>query len=207
MQNCSDIETIESLKRELERLKEQVARLRQRNKKLRELCIRDALTGLYNWRKFHHSIKMITKSKSSACLIFFDVDNLKFHNDTYGHSGGNAILKGIANSITKSIRHSAGSAYRFGGDEFAIILPGCNCAQAEDVARAIVKNLYDLGYRNVSLSFGIVEFKGDADHETLLSHADHAMYLSKKDPHNKIHIYEECLAARSNTCSSRKNIL
>lgn len=206
MEDLSDKETIENLAKELEVLKEQITRLRQRNKKLRELCVRDALTGLYNWRKFHHSLRRMAKSKNFACLIFFDVDNLKFHNDTYGHSGGNAILKAIANSIKKSMKYNDGSAYRFGGDEFAIILPGCNCSQAADVARAIIKNLYDLGYQDVSLSFGIVEFKGDTDDQTLLSHADRAMYLSKRDPQNKIHVYDECLPTSSDACPLDGNI-
>jgi diguanylate cyclase (GGDEF)-like protein len=123
------------------------------------------------------------------CLLFLDVDGLKVYNDTYGHSGGNDVLKTIAQSIIQSIRKEVDSAYRFGGDEFAVILPEVQSDQAVSVANRIVEKLSKTEFDDVKLSFGIAELTMDIDSEILLKHADDAMYIAKRNLASKIHVY------------------
>jgi two-component system, cell cycle response regulator len=188
-------ETIKSLREELETAKKHLALIQGDNNKLKELSIRDELTGLYNWRCFQDRLEQeVARNKRQGhplCLIFLDVDNLKSYNDTYGHSGGNEVLKAVAQSILQSIRKEVDSAYRFGGDEFSVILPEVRYDQAIYIANRIVERLSDTAYRDVSLSFGIAELTADMDNELLLKYADQAMYIAKNNSKNRIHVYKE----------------
>lgn len=183
---------IKDLESKLKQYQEKIEILEKRIKELQELCITDALTGIYNWRHFRdrldYEVARNKRQKHPLSLIFFDVDNLKAYNDKYGHSGGNEILKAIAHIITWSIRKDVDSAYRFGGDEFAIILPETNSKQAVEVVNRIIKKLSESDLCDIILSFGIAELESDIDADTLLKRADEAMYTSKQDPNNKIHI-------------------
>lgn len=183
---------IKDLESKLKQYQEKIEILEKRSKELQELCITDALTGIYNWRHFrdrlNYEVARNKRQKHPLSLIFFDVDNLKAYNDKYGHSGGNEILKAIAHIITWSIRKDVDSAYRFGGDEFAIILPETNSKQAVEVVNRIIKKLSESDLCDIILSFGIAELESDIDADTLLKRADEAMYTSKQDPNNKIHI-------------------
>ncbi|MGB9594699.1 MAG: GGDEF domain-containing protein [Candidatus Poribacteria bacterium] len=185
---------IDVLIKEIASLKEQLKLLKEENKRLKELSITDELTGLYNWRHFHNNLDAeVARNKRQnhhLSLIFLDVDGLKSFNDTYGHSGGNEILKAIAKSINESIRKDVDSAYRFGGDEFAIILPEVKSEQAVKIAKRIAENLLKSNFANVSISFGIAELDSNMDSETLIKYADSAMYLSKQKT-DKIHIYNK----------------
>jgi len=185
--------TIENLQEELETVKKQLEILREENRKLKELTIRDELTGLFNWRYFQdrlkHEVARNIRQNHPMCLLFLDVDGLKVYNDTYGHSGGNDVLKTIAQSIIQSIRKEVDSAYRFGGDEFAVILPEVQSDQAVSVANRIVEKLSKTEFDDVKLSFGIAELTMDIDSEILLKRADDAMYIAKRNLASKIHVY------------------
>lgn len=184
---------IDDLIKEIASLKEQLEILKEENKRLKELSITDELTGLYNWRYFNERLAIeVARNKRQnhpLSLIFLDVDSLKSFNDTYGHAGGNNVLKAIAQSINQSIRKDIDSAYRFGGDEFAIILPEVTSEQAVKIAKRIVVNLSKSNFPNVSISFGIAELDSNMDSETLIKYADSAMYISKNKT-DKIHIYK-----------------
>jgi len=186
-------ETIKNLREELETVKKQLELLQEENRELKELSIRDELTGLYNWRYFQDRLEQeVARNKRQChpmCLMFLDVDGLKVYNDTYGHSGGNDVLKAVAQSINRSIRKEVDSAYRFGGDEFAIILPEVRSKRAVCIANRIVEKLSETTYHGVSLSFGIAELTKDVDSDMLLKHADGAMYLAKSGSVYKIHVY------------------
>ena len=187
--------TIDNLREEIKTIKKQLEMLQEENRKLKELSIRDELTGLYNWRHFHDTLKQeVTRNirqNHPMCLLFLDVDGLKVYNDTYGHSGGNDVLKTVAKSIIQSIRNEVDSAYRFGGDEFAIILPEVQSDQAVMIANRIIKNLSNTRFNDVKLSFGIAELAMDIDNEILLKRADNAMYIAKRDLTSKIYVYAD----------------
>ncbi len=170
-------ERIEELQRELEVL-------RKRNEVLEKLCITDELTGLYNqrhfWDRLGQEVAEHEEQRRPLCLLLFDIDGLKTHNDTYGHLGGDNVLKGIAQSVIGNIREGVDSGHRYGGDEFAVILPEANAEQAVETAKRINQGLWDAGLNNVSLSFGVAELNPGIDGRTLFRHADDAMYMAKR---------------------------
>jgi len=193
---------IKSLREELEMTREQIALLWEKNKELEELSITDELTGLYNQRHFRRRLEQeVLRNKRQGhplCLLFFDVDGLKTYNDTYGHLGGDDVLR----AISQSIRRNVDSGYRYGGDEFAVILPEVHAEQAVEIARRINRSLRRLGFehesffQNVTLSFGIAELCPEMDGNTLFRHADNAMYMAKKGNYtesdtgiDKIYVY------------------
>jgi len=174
---------IQKLQEELKASQEQIALLRDRVAELEKLAITDEMTGLYNQRHFYNILaKEIAKSKEKRlplCLMFFDVDGLKTYNDTYGHLGGDDVLQAVAESVSRNMKGFY-SGYRYGGDEFAVIVVGKNSEVAVDIARNINKDLRNSGFQHVSLSFGIAEFSDDMDGRTLIRHADDAMYMAKR---------------------------
>jgi two-component system cell cycle response regulator len=180
---------IKSLREELRTLRAQLESLRERNAELEELSITDELTGLYNQRHFYDRLEReVARNRRQGhplCLLFFDVDGLKVYNDTYGHSGGNDVLRAVAQSLAQHVRKDVDSGYRYGGDEFAVILPEMHEDQAIEVAMRINNALWEAGLQNISLSFGIAELTHEMDSETLFRHADEAMYLAKKIEHTE----------------------
>jgi two-component system cell cycle response regulator len=166
--------------------KKQIELLWEKNRELEELSITDELTGLYNQRHFRNRLEQEAarnrRQKHPLCLLFFDVDGLKAYNDTYGHLGGDDVLR----AISQSIRRNVDSGYRYGGDEFAVILPEVHAEQAVEIARRINTGLLRIGlqnepfFQNVTLSFGVAELGPEMDGNTLFRHADDAMYMAKK---------------------------
>lgn len=176
-------ERIEKLQRELEVL-------RKRNEVLEKLCITDELTGLYNqrhfWDRLEQEVAEHEKQRRPLCLLLFDIDGLKTYNDTYGHLGGDNVLRGIAQSVIGNIREGVDSGHRCGGDEFAVILPEAQAEQAVETATRINQGLREAGLNNVSLSFGIAELSFGMDSRTMFRHADDAMYMAKRGRGTKL---------------------
>ena len=184
---------IRELQRELEAAKKEIELLQERSRELETLAITDGLTGLYNQRRFYKNLEQEvirnSRQKHPLCLLFFDVDGLKKYNDTNGHSGGNEILKAVARGLAQKIRKNIDSGYRYGGDEFAAILPEVHAEQAVEIARRIDAHLQEEGFQHVTLSYGVAELGPGMDSETLFRHADEAMYMAKNDIKHKICIY------------------
>ncbi len=184
---------IRSLQEELRIARKQIEALQKSNRELERLSITDDLTGLYNQRHFHHRMEQeIARNRRQGhplCLLFFDVDGLKTYNDKYGHSGGNDVLKAVARSLCQSIRGNVDSGYRYGGDEFAAILPEVHAEQAVEIARRISGCLQESDFQHVTLSFGVAELDSDMDGEALFRCADEAMYMAKRDDDCRISVY------------------
>ncbi|MFC1714586.1 GGDEF domain-containing protein [Candidatus Poribacteria bacterium] len=187
--------TIRRLQEELEAAKKQIALLQEKSEKFERLSITDGLTGLYNQRHFHDRLKQEVarnrRQEHPLCLLFFDVDGLKTYNDTYGHSGGDEVLKTVAQSLSQSIRKEVDSGYRYGGDEFIAILPEVRATQTVEIARRVISHLQGTDFHHVSLSFGVAELGPAMDSETLFRHADEAMYMAKKSVEDKIRVHRE----------------
>jgi two-component system cell cycle response regulator len=190
---------IKNLQEELEAARKQIECLREKNEELKKLSITDELTGLYNQRHFYSMLEREAadgrKKKHPLCLLFFDVDGLKKYNDTHGHSGGDDVLKAVAQGLSRSIENNIGSGYRYGGDEFAVILPESRAEQAVEIAKGINEGLRKTEFQHVTLSFGIAELGPGMDSKSLFSHADDAMYVAKRcksieyNDEEKIHVY------------------
>lgn len=178
---------------------EEVNRLREsQEKKLIYMATHDELTGLPNRRlleeNLEKAINRAGKGKTSV-LLFMDVDNFKFVNDTLGHIVGDRILIALTGLLKKQILPKQLLA-RFGGDEFAILMEKGTTIEdgkklAEKICRAVEEFQFTLdeSYFYFGLSIGIVLINGKDDSNAILSHADKAMYMAKKIGKNRYEVY------------------
>ena len=179
----------------------------------------DNLSRLYNSRSFHEEIeKEISRSSRyghDLSILFIDINNFKVFNDTLGHKAGDEVIKFTGESIKNAIRKNVDSAYRYGGDEFTVILPNTPAKRSTIVANRILSNFhngfkeklkaiitdetYDLNFDNfilkgstskkIGLSIGIAGYQTDKHADELIKEADIAMYKAKKEPEVPICIY------------------
>jgi diguanylate cyclase (GGDEF)-like protein len=169
--------------------------------KVKELAITDGLTGLYNYRYFQELLSHIF-ARSDRCpervsLMLIDVDNFKQVNDTYGHKTGDIVLASIARMVSNSLRRIDVSA-RYGGDEFAVVLPNTGKEGAIFAAKKIKQNMEraPLQFKGeeirVTLSIGIATYPDNArTKDLLLEKADRALYEAKNQGRNTIIHYED----------------
>jgi diguanylate cyclase (GGDEF)-like protein/PAS domain S-box-containing protein len=158
--------------------------------KLREQSIRDPLTGLFNRRFMEESLaselQRAQRRKYSVSLLFLDLDHFKRFNDTFGHDAGDLVLRSIA-ELTRSFFRASDICCRYGGEEFAVILPEMTSATAAaraDALRTEVKHLelrhLDKALGEISISVGIASFpEHGMNGEEMFRMADRALYESK----------------------------
>lgn len=160
--------------------------LRQKNEQLSLLAITDSLTGLYNVRNFYEQIKKELKRvhrnpAHKMSLILIDIDHFKELNDCEGHQMGDHVLTSLAEVIRACIRDDLDLAFRYGGDEFVIVLPDTGYRQASIVSERILKQFCAFKFGKTSLSIGITEAKHHDNEETIVKRADDAMYSAKRN--------------------------
>ncbi len=158
---------------------------------VRRLSITDDLTGLYNYRHFFKTLESelvrLKRQNTSLSLLMFDLDNFKRYNDSCGHLEGDRVLKKIGEIIKHSIRNNVDSGYRYGGDEFAALLIGATVDQALTIADRIRSSIEDSGFKDITVSIGLAEFREDFDLERFVKSADDAMYAAKHSGGNRIY--------------------
>lgn len=178
---------------------EDVTRERQTAEQLLYLAERDPLTGLYNRRRFEEELSRALSSaarrKSNGALLFFDLDEFKYINDTYGHRAGDAMLIKVGHEASALIRNSEFLS-RLGGDEFAILMPDATQAEAERLAERIIRAIYQIPFRfegrnlRLTTSVGIAMYPLHAtEQDELIAHADAAMYQAKEAGKNVWRLY------------------
>ena len=156
-------------------------------------ALTDPLTGCYNRRSFEmqleQNMQLATRMRQPMSLIMIDIDNFKRINDRTGHSTGDVALQIVADTLRGELR-AVDTAARFGGDEFAIILPQANIRGALVVAERLQKRLINTqipGYGLITASFGVASFPQHASSRDLLVlAADRALYESKHAGRNRI---------------------
>ncbi len=186
------------------RVKTQVKRKRL-NDKLRdsvqsamEAAVRDPLTGLSNRRYFDRHVTTLFDTamaeERSLSLITLDIDHFKLVNDTYGHQAGDEVLRIFANRVSKNVR-GKDLAYRFGGEEFVVVMPDTDQDLAfvvadrmrrEVAASAFVTNEGDHEI-SVTVSAGVACMNGPEDTlDAMLKRADDALYTAKRNGRNQV---------------------
>lgn len=175
-------------------------RLRSQKRELEQLTVTDELTGLYNARHFTRTLEReIERSERygrKLSILFIDLDNFKRFNDSYGHVEGNRVLQACARIITNALRESD-SSYRFGGEEFTVILPETDSNEAFAVAERIRESF--AAYKiepeghpplHMTLSGGLAELTESDTLTSLVERADSAMYEAKMRGKDRIVVWE-----------------
>lgn len=149
----------------------------------------DGLTGLMNHATFHECLALAVKRGDRFSLIMLDLDNFKGYNDAYLHQGGDRLLRTIAHGLQRAVRE-ADQVFRYGGDEFALILPATDAGGARAVARKVARALRTAALGSaedgaeplvLTASIGIATFPDDGtDREAILLAADRACFVAKR---------------------------
>lgn len=165
---------------ELEAKVSRIVNERNLRKELSRLSITDSLTGLFNQRHFYNRLKeefnRAQRQNHDLSLILLDLDHFKAYNDTYGHLAGDEVLRNLGRIINKSIREGVDSGYRYGGDEFAIILIDATLGVAKVIGKRIQQAL-EKG--NFTASVGYATFTDGMSETELVSEADKNLYKAK----------------------------
>jgi len=168
---------------------------------LREMALHDPLTGLWNRAAaadmLDNELLRARREGTSLGVVMFDLDHFKAVNDTYGHPAGDEVLRETARTVRSVIR-SYDFAARFGGEEFLIVLPGCDevtaASHAERLRKAISRVVVKMpqGEIQFTASFGVAVTTRDADTDasSLIQSADGALYRAKRGGRNRVELAE-----------------
>jgi len=178
---------------------EDVTQLRQNAEQLVYLAERDPLTGLSNRRRFQEELGRAlygtARRGTSGALLFFDLDEFKYVNDTFGHQTGDTILKRVANEVSGLIRHTEHFS-RLGGDEFGLLMPEATLAEVQHLAERIIRAVAQIPFRidgrtiQLTTSIGVAIYpEHGTEQDELVARADAAMYQAKAAGKNGWRIY------------------
>jgi diguanylate cyclase len=188
------------LESDLDRSAVEIRALRQGLETFKREAMTDPLTGLFNRRAFDERLRQAAaaamETDAELCLFLSDIDNFKKLNDAWGHQVGDAVMQLVAGCLKETLR-PIDMAARFGGDEYAAILPGLSIAEAhalaekarESVSRKLLKDTRTgepIGRMTISIgvaSYSLSEQLGD-----LIRRADRALYVAKQNGRNQVAI-------------------
>lgn len=180
--------SLQKAKGEIESLKEQL-------EKSQKQAFYDSLTGLLNRHAFDTELSAYLDSDTKGlCLILADIDHFKNFNDQWGHLLGDQVLKAVGRKLNDSMRDGA-SAYRFGGEEFAIVIPKSQLRIARHLAESIRRSIERISLQdkrtgqtinNITASFGVVEYQANDSLINLIARADEFLYQAKKLGRNRV---------------------
>ncbi|GAA3956505.1 sensor domain-containing diguanylate cyclase [Allohahella marinimesophila] len=186
------------------RVKERTRELEQANEKLQQLSNLDPLTGSLNRRYFDEQLvsewQRATREQTTISLIMLDIDRFKLFNDTYGHQIGDDCLIFLVRHLNAAVLRPTDVVVRYGGEEFAVVLPGTDSEGAETVAGGIKERLamhpFPIGKEElaITVSQGIATMVPQVDEapELLIKRADDALYKAK-------HAGRDCYLIYGNT--------
>ena len=172
-----------------------LARIKLLHQQMSLMAYTDPLTSIYNRLHFGHfldaEIDRVKRYGGTFSIIFFDLDRFKEVNDEYGHLVGDEVLKRVAEIVEKANRNADIFA-RYGGEEFIILAPATDIAGARVHAERLRNDIEHHRFSEIShltCSFGVAEYKPDADDVTsLFKRADTALYNAKKLGRNRVEI-------------------
>ena len=178
--------------------------------KLQKLAVTDGLTKLYNSRSFYSQLETevdrFNRYKHPLALLLLDLDHFKDYNDTYGHLEGDKVLVRFS-QIIKTCLRANDTAYRYGGEEFTVILPETGGDEAGLVAQRIRAALETERFSpingkevKITISIGVTEYQTKEELSTFIQRADRAMYRSKQKGRNLVsELYADAPTDSSNS--------
>ena len=179
--------------------------LKRQGDQLREMAMRDGLTGVLNRRAFDEALlvecRRHRRTPAPLGLAIIDIDHFKAFNDFYGHQAGDACLRRVAECIENSSRRPGELAARYGGEEFAVILPNTERDEAQRFGEFLLTQVRALGLPHeasfvglVSVSIGISAGRPSSEicHTQIIAAADSALYRAKAEGRNRV-----CLAGNN----------
>ncbi|MCS7200411.1 MAG: GGDEF domain-containing protein [Caldimicrobium sp.] len=183
-------------------------------KKIERYLVEDALTLVFNRRYFETTLRdeayRALRQNYPLTLIMIDLDNFKYYNDTYGHKAGDELLMAVGKILLKNTRQKIDKPCRYGGDEFAIILPYTDWEKALKVVERIITDWELMGFHPVTLSIGISQLidRGDLEKSIsdLINRADQSLYIAKKRKGNIYEVDGESLKLISDEVSLKRDL-
>ena len=170
--------------------------LKERAGELEQLSVTDPLTGLLNRRymvqRLSEEVKRSNRHGYPMAFVMLDVDHFKSYNDSFGHPAGDEALKIVASVIRETLR-DADVAVRFGGEEFAILLPQTTDVEAANIADRVRHNVasVEFPHREVTISVGVASCTSEVCAQMdMISAADKALYRAKAEGRNRVSIYQ-----------------
>ncbi len=191
-------EVLESMIHAMERIVNIQDELHGTKVKMELLAYQDGLTGLVNRRGFDKALALefdyARKEKSPLSVIMLDVDHFKPFNDNYGHQAGDECLKAVSKVLKAAACRTTDIVTRYGGEEFALILPNTNIAQAEVVGERIIGAFKELAYPHgyssvesyITVSGGIAQLQDQDSAKALIESADKRLFAVKESGRNRI---------------------
>ncbi|GMQ49320.1 GGDEF domain-containing protein [Vibrio sp. 10N] len=179
---------------QLKNASDEISRLKSQLAKVQCNAMFDSLTTLYNRGAFDADLTMFCEAKQPLSLILLDIDHFKKFNDEMGHLFGDTILKGISQRLKQACRGGI-TAYRFGGEEFALVVPNKSLRVARQMADALRLAIEKMTIKdrkngqkiaNITASFGVAEFVAGDSYASLVDRADKQLYDAKRSGRNRV---------------------
>ena len=175
------------------------------------LIDKDPLTGAYNRRKFDQDIALLEamskRTNRGSSLLIIDIDHFKEFNDKNGHQEGDRVLREVTEVIEKSLRdYDKIHIYRYGGEEFVVIIPGVTAEDAMRIGERVRANV--ASSCPVTISIGISQYRAISESlDRLIQDADTALYEAKKQGRNRVMAYAQPTCSQRSAGSEREQRL
>lgn len=182
------------LNSQLKNASEEITRLKTQLAEVQKDALFDGLSGLYNRRSFDDDLSAMLHAQQSISIVLLDIDHFKTYNDDFGHLFGDTVIRALAKRIQSSCREGI-TAYRFGGEEFALLVPNRSLRSARQFADALRRSIEKLSVRdrrtgmqvgNITASFGVAESEPNDTLDMLIDRADKMLYEAKNLGRNRV---------------------
>lgn len=186
-------------------------RLAEREAEIHNLSVTDQLTGLGNRRRLDESLATVISAARQHdvpfCVVMVDLDHFKAVNDAFGHAVGDSLLQSLGQTLEEGVR-STDTVCRFGGEEFAIVMPDIEmhgaCACSERIRVSVESLPQAEGMPRVTATFGVAQWQPGDTADTLLQRADQSLYQGKAEGRNRVICAQATAAAPSSSSAAER---
>ena len=197
VQNSKDVaNSAQFFNKQMNTASDEITNLKKELERVQNDALQDSLSGLFNRGAFDKDLLNYCNSENQhpVCLILIDIDNFKHLNDTYGHVFGDLVIKAIANKLKTNCQNGY-AAYRYGGEEFALLMPKTALGSAQQFAEILRQSIEKISIKNkrsgiqvgnISASFGISMLMPGQSPISIIDYADQQLYKAKSLGKNRV---------------------